>query len=118
MKTARVKESQVGQRKQNGKGARVSDRNHRLREWLDTCDPELSVLCILIAQTMFTRGPGYSGLDRVFEEKRGRLIERAKLGRLQELWERRDWEALERRIQIRGISPPEDPQMPLERGLP
>ncbi len=126
MKTGRVKETPGKEKKgRPGIAARngddrdgFTDGNERLRDWLDACDPELAVLCILIVQTIFTRPPDYSGLDRYFAENRSELIERAHLGRLRELWERRDWEALEARIQIRGVSPPFDPNMPVVRGLP
>ncbi len=95
---------------------RVRDR--RLKEWLDGCDPELTVLCILIAQNQFFETEPYQylggGLARLYFEDPHRLLAEANIPEEKwEIWKQGDWEEFEEYFESDGQS-----GLPAERGLP
>ncbi len=107
-------------------GADVRDRmarrvlDRRLEEWLDSCDPELTVLCVLIAQNQFfdTDPHSYAGgeLERLYGENPDRLLAEANLPEdMWETWKVGRWDVIEKYFTADFPGPS---GLPAERGFP
>ncbi len=93
-------------------------RDRRLKEWLDGCDPELTVLAILIAQTRFYKPTEYGPLADAYQRDPDGFLEEAGIpAAWREVWNKGDWETFEQYIDV-GKPVTKPGGLPASRGFP
>ncbi len=103
----------MGKRKKKRKRGK-----RRLRKWLKACDPEISVLSLLIVQAQVADFPYFGGeIRRLYAEDPDKLLAQANLpAKIAEAWKRGQWKKVGKLFEAL----PDDigPGLPNERGWP
>ena len=105
----------MGKRKKRNKR-----KKRRLRKLLKACDPEISILCLLIVQAQVADFPFFGGeIQRTYADHRDKLIAQAELTTEQEeAWKKGKWKTfvklLKGDVGLEGLPT----ELPTARGWP